>query len=890
MKKIVLSFLVFIFIISNLLGQTLSGSILDVEGKPVSYSTVYVKELRFGTVSNEFGQYKLKLSAGEYSIIFQCLGFETAEKRVVINEGENHLNITLNVKNYQLKGVNVKPGSEDPAYAIMRKAIGMAPYYQNQVKEFEAEVYMKGTVKIVKLSWIVKRAMRKEEDAPKEGELYLQESLNTIHFVAPDKYDQNVKMIRSNFPSGDSDNGAMQFINASLYQPKIGDIILPLSPYAFNHYNFRYEGYSKDGDRIINKIKVIPKRKSKELFEGYLYIADKFWNIHSADLTVESIVGSIKIQQTFGEVEKNVWLPINYNFDIVGKFIGNEGNIRYVSSVKYKSVSINTEIKAPKNLVSEKIQEKLDGTEDNKVTSSKTKSTAQVQKDQKDQKRKEKIEKLLEKDDLSNKDMYKLANLMAKDAKEADTTKKSLEVKDTYKVKVDSLARKVDTIQWSKIRPIALTPDEIQGMENLRKSVAKKDSLASKKDTVKKEKNIFMVILTGNYWHSKDRKQFASFSGLLNVDQLRFNTVDGFVTGMSFSYGKTAKNRSFNLNPQVAYAFNRKVLMGRFNGGFSHTPNRRGYIGVDFGSESVDFNRESGVNTFGNSVASLAFRTNYKKLYEHQFGEIFNRIDLTNGFEFKTSLAYYDRKMLNNKTDFSFYSNKDKSYTPNLPVNDTIYGKSLPNHQAFIAKLSFSYTPEYFYRMYDNRKFMLTSKYPTFLLDTRFGIPDIAGSDVKFIQIELGMRQTIKLGASDHLTYKIAGGDFLVKDKLYFPDFKHFNTQEIPVVIGDFANSFQLLEYYQHSTDSRYAQGFVNYSSPFLIIKRLPWFSNRMWLENLYLSSLTTQGHKPYWEFGYSMTQISIFGGVGFFVGFEGQKFVSFGVKASIKFDGEVSI
>jgi hypothetical protein len=889
MKNLYLTYLLLLFLISSSQGQSLSGTIKDSDGKPVPYSTVFVKELRLGTISNEQGHFSLNLKSGDYSIIFQCLGFETTERKVTIIDGVNKLDISLKIKSYELKGINIKPGSEDPAYAIIRKAIGMAPYYQNQVKDFEAEVYMKGTFKIVKLTWLVKRAMKNEPDAPKEGTLYLQESVNNIHFTAPDKYDQTVKMIRSNFPSGDSNSDdAMGFINASIYQPKIGEMILPLSPFALSHYKYRYEGYSKDGDRIINKIKVIPRRKSKQLLEGYLYVADKYWNLHSADLSVESIVGTIRIQQTFGEVDKNIWLPINYTFDINGKFMGNEGDVKYVASVKYKTVAINSEIKAPSNLVSQTIKNNLDESSQQQVVKAKTKKASDVQKEQK---RKEKIDKLLEKDNLSNKDMYQLARLMEKDAKEADTTKnKSLEIKESYKVKVDSLARKADTTQWNRIRPIALTTDEVHGMENLRKSVAKKDSVSSKKDTIPKKKKVFSSIIFGENWYSKEKKRSISFSGIINAEQLRFNTVDGFVTGLSISYSKTNKERSFNLSPQVAYAFNREVLMGRFSGGISHTPLHRGYFGISIGSESVDFNRESGVNTFGNSVASLGFRTNYMKLYEHRFGELNNRIDVANGLEFLVKVGYYDRRMLENSTDFSFYTKDDKHYTPNFPVNDTLFGRYLPNHQAFITKVTFSYTPEYFYRIRNNRKYMVSSKYPTFMLDTKFGLPNIASSDVNFIQIELGVKQSISVGSSNKFFYKVNYGDFLVKKKLYFPDFKHFNTQEIPVVIGDFASSFQLLEYYKHSTESDYAQGFVNYSSPYLILKRLPWISNRMWIENIYASTLYTKGSKPYMEFGYSITQISLFGGVGVFVGFEGEKFIGFGIKASLKFNGEVSI
>lgn len=887
MRKIHLTFLVFIVFINSLFAQNLSGTISDNEGKPVPFATVFIRELKLGTITNEQGQYSLNVKSGKYSIVYQSLGYETVEKSIDIKDGNNKVDAKLNAKNYQIKEVVVKPGSEDPAYPIIRKAIGMAPYYLNQVKEFEAEVYLKGTFKIIKLMWLVKRAMKDEKDAPKEGQLYLTESVNNIHFVAPDKYDQTVKMMRSNFPSGGGDgNDAMQFVNASLYDSKIGEIILPLSPYALNNYNFRYEGYSKEKDRIINKIKVTPKRKSKQLVEGYIYIADKYWNLHSANLTVESIVGTINIQQTFGEVEDNIWLPINYTFDINGKFMGNEGNVKYVSSVKYKTVNINSDIKTPSNLVSKSVQKKLEETSQQQVVKTKPKSQKEVIKEQK---RKEKIEKLLEKDELSNKDMYQLATLMAKDAKEADTTKKTLELKDNYKVKVDSLARKADTTVWNQIRPIALNTDELRGMEELRISSAKKDSANNKKDTLKK-KSIFSKIVFGHSNYDKKTKRYYSYSGIVDFEQLRFNTVDGFVTGLSFTYNKPLKKRSISITPKIAYAFNRDILMGGVSGGFSHSASRRGYFGISAGSESVDFNRESGVNTFANSVASLAFRTNYMKLYEHQYAEIWEKIDIINGFESSLRLGYYNRTMLENTTDFSFYPKDKNTYTPNLPINDTIYGRYTPNHKAFIAKLSLSYTPEYFYRMYNDRKYMVSSKYPTFTLDSKFGIPGIAGSDVKFLQVEVGVKQSIKFGPSNRFSYKVGYGDFLIKDKVYFPDYKHFNTQEIPVLIGDFASSYQFLKYYENSTTSSYAQGFMKLTSPYLALKFLPWVSNRMWNENLYASTLYLRGGKPYWELGYSITEIGIFGGVGVFVGFEGDKFYQWGVKASIKFDGEVSI
>ncbi len=130
-----------------------------------------------------------------------------------------------------------------------------------------------------------------------------------------------------------------------------------MAPYALNHYNYKYDGFSIQEDRVINRIKVIPKRKSKQLVSGYIYIADDYYNLHEVDFTVESMVGILKIKQTFGEIEKNAWLPISHHYEINGKFMGSEGDIFYISSVKYSNVKFNSDLKTPASLA-KKLAEK----------------------------------------------------------------------------------------------------------------------------------------------------------------------------------------------------------------------------------------------------------------------------------------------------------------------------------------------------------------------------------------------------------------------------------------------------------------------------------------------------------------------------------------------------
>jgi len=864
-------------------GQSISGTITDEKGVTVPYATVYIKELKLGTTANDYGGYNVQVQPGTYSVVFQSLGYESLEEQLVVGKNGLHHNVTLNTKPYQIAGVRITPGSEDPAYGIMRRAIGMAPYYQNQITSYTAEVYMKGSLKIKKLSWIV-RKMSSDEDMPKVGVLYLKESLSDIKFTAPNKYDQTVKSLKSNFPD---ENGGdpMNFVNASFYQPKIGDMILPLAPYAFNHYNFRYEGFSMEGDVVVNKIKVIPKRKSKQLVSGYIYIADNFWNLHAVDLSVESTVGTIHLQQNFSEVEKNVWMPVSYYFDIIGQFLGNEGDVKYTASVKYNQVTENTKLKPPTAFPEVKM-----AIEESKKE---VKPAPKTRKEKREQVRTQKMQQLMEKDKLNNREMYQMAVLMKQEAKAKDTTsQKGLEIKDNRNnIKVDSAARLTDSITWQRIRPVALTPEEVVGMKlaALPDAAHKSDTTKSAKDTLPKKSSPISKAIFGKTWTKGDTVKMA-FSGLVTPTQIRFNTVDGFVAGAYFRYRKHYASTTFDIKPSLAYAFNRKRLMGELNTRFDYAPLSRGSISFLAGSESADFNRENGVSVFGNTISSLFFRTNYMALYQNDFAEFGNNIDIANGLVLKTGGGFYNRTMLENHTDFSFFYTDSKEYKPNIPVTDSVYGTYLPNHKAAIMELGISYTPRYYYRMERNRKEMVRSNYPTIYANTRIALPNLANNYADFVTIEGGISQDIHSGPSNWISYSLSYGDFVRKNRLYFPDFKHFNTQLIPLVFDDFSNSYQLLNYYDHSTSNAWATGFVHYQSPFLLLKYLPFLSNRMWQENLYASYLYTKGRTPYWEAGYGLTQISLFGGVGVFVGFNGQKFASFGIKASFKLVNQIRL
>ncbi|HRX31621.1 MAG TPA: DUF5686 and carboxypeptidase regulatory-like domain-containing protein [Tenuifilaceae bacterium] len=854
------------------LGQKVEGLLIDQDNAPIPYASVYVKEIRFGTTTNPNGRFILNLNKGVYTVIFRCLGYETLQKEITVNSDSTYYHYTMNVKPFELAPVTVGKGKEDIAYSIIRKAIAFAPYHLNQVKEFNADVYLKGSLKVKKLSWIVKRSLRKEPDAPKEGQIYLQESINSVHFTAPNTYEQKVKMLRSNFPGDNqSADNIIQFTNASFYQPKIGEIILPLAPYALKYYNYKFVGYSIMENRVINKIQVIPKRESKQLVKGYIYIADDYWNIHELDFVIESLIGTIHLRQTFGEVEKNVWLPVNYYYEVIGKFMGNEGNINYTSAVKFNSIKVNTDIKPPSEI--KVIQYEVTNTIQNNTK----KVDAKSKKELKDS---IEIQQLLSKENLTNREMYKLNNLMSKRSNKNQPKDKSLEYKSPVTVTIDSSARKIDSTQWKKIRPVVLTSEELKVNRDINiKFKTQHDS--TNIDTTAKKGNLLLTIYSGHTWRNTSKKRTIKFSGLFSPTEFRFNTVDGFVLGSSASFQKNFNKTGIEINPSAYYAFARKVPMGQLNFKFIYANKNRGLASIKMGIISNDFNQQSGINPFANTVSSLWFGRNYMKLFENRHISLSNRIDPINGLEVNTGVTFSDRRILTNNTDFIFIKTNREYYTSNTPSNSLIDSDNLTNSKAFTAKVGIKYTPFYHYRMVDNRKVMLYSKYPTFGVSLTKAISGVFHSTADFTNVETSISQVLRVGPSNRVRYHAIYGNFLSTKTIYFNDFKHFNTQIIPVVVNGFGHSFLNLNYYRRSTDGEYFEFLSQYQSPYILIKYLPFLSNKIWVENLHFAFLKTNGYQPYYEVGYSVQHIAIVGGIGFFVGFEGKDFYSFGIKAS---------
>ena len=886
--------------------QILKGKVTNQSGDPIQYSTVYIQELKQGTTSNTKGDYEIKIPAGKYLVTYQSLGFSPVFLNITLS-GQTTItkNIVLPVQYYEIPEVRITASGEDPAYIIMRKVIGLAPYYLNNVSYYKAGVYLKGNLLINRIPKLLQKSMKiktshnsttisaggkpaSDKRTLKAGDSFLMESFNEIEFTAPDKYVQKVISYNSTFPSDGDNISPMDYIQASFYAPVLAEMaISPLSPQAFSYYKFKYLGASLQGNFTINKIEVIPKRKSQQVFYGTIYIIEDLWCLHSVDLVNDNIAGKVRIQQLYIPVQDDIWMPVSHKFDFNVEFFGFKADVGYVGSVKYIDVKPNLALQKPKTISNDYTGSsgRVENTTDTVVT-----------------KAKQQIDKILEKDGLSNRDMIKLARLMEKESEKTlpDSTRKNLEIKDKTTHIIEKDAAKKDSAYWAEIRPIPLSDIEIHTLKINDSTKAVLSLKELKNDTItsegKKGKNKFLKTVRqigfGHTWSDTTGFSFTH-GGLIHLKNLSFNTVDGFIYGLDFRFSKSWKNsKSLSIFPDIRYAFSREQLMWRINANYKFNGLKQSQLFIRTGITSKDISNGGSINTLLNTEATLFLKKNYLKLYESRYITFGYRSEIVNGLTLELSTSYEDRRVLENTTDFSFIKSS-KVYSDNIPVNNYLAPGSNPinvlrdqRHADFVTKIT--YIPFQRYRINKGNKIPRGSDWPTFNLTWQHGINEFSEMTDRFKHYDMLKAEAFKsksIGAFSDFRWRVRAGGFLDNKSLTFYDFFHFNSQPLPFLLDNYQDAFMIPAYYSLSTPEIFGEVHLKYTTPYLLIKLLPGLSNTLMRENISLSYLGSRYHKNYTEIGYSISEIFLLGEIGIYVGFEDIKYKSVGAKLVLRFN-----
>ena len=313
---------------------TISGTIKEKNGSFLPFSSILIKGTTQGVSANIKGVYSVQLEPGEYVLVCQYIGHQSQEKIIKVSKVDQVINFELEAQQYKLNEVVVTSGSEDPAYAIIRKAIEKREEHLNEIKKFQCEVYIKGQIQLRNFpkSFFGRKIDFEDGDTSKRKMLLLSETIAKYSVQEPAK--QKVEVISTKVSGRSSAFGLSDPQIISFYENiiSVGEnlnprgFVSPIANGALNFYRYKFEGTFFENGKEVSRIKVIPKRSYEPLFNGYINIIENEWRIQSLDLTLlkeqqMQYLDTLRIQQLYVPAG-NLWVIKNQVIYPSGKFLG----------------------------------------------------------------------------------------------------------------------------------------------------------------------------------------------------------------------------------------------------------------------------------------------------------------------------------------------------------------------------------------------------------------------------------------------------------------------------------------------------------------------------------------------------------------------------------------
>ncbi|WP_037320170.1 DUF5686 and carboxypeptidase regulatory-like domain-containing protein [Salegentibacter sp. Hel_I_6] len=780
--------IIFLLFLSFNLSAQITGTVTDTENKKLPYVNIYSEDGRFGTTTNENGIYELKIEQpGEYNLIFQFLGYKTQMKTIEVENFPFNLDVQLKAESTNLEAVNITAG-ENPANAIIRKAIEFRKENAAKLEAYTADYYSRGL-------WRIQNAPEKilgQEigdlggglDSTRSGIVYLSETISEISYKRPDDFKE--KIIASKV-SGD-DNGfslnSAQESYFSFYENTIAinsEMVSPIAEYAFNYYNYELEGtfYDENGN-LINKIEVSPKRPQDRVFSGYIYIVEELWQIFGVELqtTGQAIqvppIETLDFKQNYRYSEENgFYIQLSQTVDFKFAMFGISGDGRFTAV--YSNYDFNPDF--TKNSFGREIMSFAEAA--NKKDSTYWEQLRPVPLTD------EEINDYVKKDsiqEIRNSKPYK-------DSVDAVRNKFNLTApifgyswrnshKDRYfNISSPLMGTHFNTVQgWNTSTTISYRQNDAED-EN-----------------------------SGKFW-----RLYSSLNYGFSDD--RFRAIAGF-------------QKQFNNS-------NRPVLS------------------IKGGIEAAQINDRTPISERLNDITTIFFERNYLKLYERKFAEISYQQELLNGLYFFGDFSYEDRNALLNTTDQVIIDNENVEYTSNNPLQPENFG-SVPfsEHDIFKLKLNTRIRFGQKYMSYPSGKFNINNeKYPTLYLGYEKGFGSSI-TDYNYDQFKASVTQNLKLGNKGEFGYNLMGGTFLNAENMAFVDYRHFIGNQTRVNNG-FSNlsRFNLLPYYSLSTNKTYAEAHAEHDFKGWVLGKIPFLNKLNYNLVVGAHALYTQDDKPYSEY-----------------------------------------
>lgn len=319
---------------SGLSAQTIYGNIYNEFGEPVPYANVFVQQNQTGTLSDDLGQYAIRLDVeGEYHLVFSSLGYESQAHDILLRSDSARLDVRLTTSGVELEEITVSAGKRDPAFGIIRKVIDNKKKQLRALGSYRSKIYVKAVEDISnkpKKQAVVEDPITNEmdEDPFKDADETQRELLNSLNMVEMElrlnyQHPNRYKEERTAYQAYGNKQGLFipnfaetdfNFYRNLVRLHGIADVpvISPLSNTAVLSYKYELLSTDYEEGQLVYKIKVIPRKSGNATVSGIIWINEGHWTINRLNLNLPTgtllFSDEFAIEQNYQQIADSLWM------------------------------------------------------------------------------------------------------------------------------------------------------------------------------------------------------------------------------------------------------------------------------------------------------------------------------------------------------------------------------------------------------------------------------------------------------------------------------------------------------------------------------------------------------------------------------------------------------
>lgn len=340
-----------------------------------------------------------------------------------------------------------------------------------------------------------------------------------------------------------------------------------------------------------------------------------------------------------------------------------------------------------------------------------------------------------------------------------------------------------DSMYWQTVRTEPLTEKEIRFIR-YKDSVYRATNTQQYYDSIDAVTNkitVKKILLDGLTFYNRKKERTITAGALTNLYEPL--SPGGARLGYNGSYKKTFKTKKdIYMNTDISYGIRNQDINGSFSFSRLYNPFNRGYY---YGNIGRDFDQ-----LFQGDVLINSFQK--RNIFRKSGLVLGHGVELLNGLFLANELELVNRKSLVGFKFFDWASIvKDTSGFDSTLRNNT--PRNFEQHNAFYNKITLRYTPFQQYMREPLQKVILGSKWPSFTLMWKKGIPNVFGSAINYDYVEFMVDQTIQLGTVGVSKYEIKMGTFPNRDSIQLAD-KKFMRGRDPYLFFSPQTNFQHLD------------------------------------------------------------------------------------------------